>query len=87
VAKVEKEEKEEKVTEVPKVEETHAEEEKLTHTVKVTETNNRKLTALAGELQAIRETKQTPNDAITHLFEIKEGKDKHESKTPKTTRL
>ena len=54
---------------VPKVEE-----EKLIHSVKVSETNNRKLTALAGKLQAIREIKQTPNDAITYLFEISSGR-------------
>jgi hypothetical protein len=71
------------VAKAPKAEEV----EKLTHSVKVSETNNRKLTALAGKLQAIREKKQTPNDAITYLFKIKEEKDKNESKTPKTSRL
>jgi hypothetical protein len=53
--------------------------EKLKHSVKISETNNRKLTALAGKLQATREIKQTPNDAITYLFEIKEEKEKNES--------
>jgi hypothetical protein len=45
------------------------EEEKATHSIKISETNNRKLTALAGKLQAIREKKQIPNDAITYLFQ------------------
>lgn len=46
-------------------------EEKLTHSIKVSIVNSQKLTAFAGELQMIRKVKQTPNDAITRLFEIK----------------
>jgi hypothetical protein len=37
--------------------------------VKVSEENHRRLTSLAGELQRVSGEHQTPNDAITYLFE------------------
>jgi len=75
VAKVAKREKVTQVAKAAKVEEI----EKLKCSIKISETNNRKLTALAGKLQSEREIKQTPNDAVTYLFEIKEEKEKNES--------
>lgn len=75
VEKVPQREKVTVVTKRTKVEKV----EKCTCSIKVTETNERKLTGLAGDLQSKRQTKQTPNDAITYLFEIKEEKEKNES--------
>ncbi len=42
---------------------------KLTHTVKVSEENSKRLWSLAGKLQAERSTNQSPDDAITYLFD------------------
>lgn len=42
---------------------------KLTQTVKVSEENFKRLWSLAGKLQEERGANQTPDDAITYLFE------------------
>jgi len=38
-------------------------------TIRVSEENYKRLWSLAGKLQEERETNQTPDDAITYLFE------------------
>lgn len=37
--------------------------------IKVSDENHRHLISLAGELQRVRGEHQTPNDAVTYLFE------------------
>lgn len=46
-------------------------------TVKVSDKNHKRLFSLAGRLQEARGRKQTPNDAITYLFE-NQKKEKNE---------
>jgi len=45
---------------------------KLTKSIRVSEFNYKRLFSLAGRLQEIRGKKQTPDDAITYLFENQE---------------
>lgn len=48
---------------------------KVTHPIKVSEENRKRLYSLAGKLQEKRGRNQTPDDAITYLFENQKGKE------------
>jgi len=47
---------------------------KVTKPIKVSEENCKRLFSLAGELQKARGKNQTPDDAITYLFENQKGR-------------
>jgi hypothetical protein len=48
---------------------------KLNNTIKVSEENFKRLWSLAGTLQEERGTNQTPDDAVTYLFENQRRKE------------